>query len=49
VGIAEHPVSGGIYSVENSADQITRMGVDVHQDNPAVCHHIVSLVCCYRC
>ncbi|OAP55167.1 hypothetical protein AYL99_10867 [Fonsecaea erecta] len=35
VGIAEHPVSGGLYSVENSADQITRMGVDVHQDNPA--------------
>ncbi|EXJ59306.1 uncharacterized protein A1O5_12187 [Cladophialophora psammophila CBS 110553] len=35
VGIAEHPVSGGVFSVENSADQITRMGVDVHQDNPA--------------
>jgi len=35
VGVAEHPQSGGLYSVENSADQITRMGVDVHQDNPA--------------
>ena len=35
VGITEHPNSGGIYSVENSADQITRMGVDVHQNNPA--------------
>lgn len=35
VGIAEHPRSGGIYCVENSADQITRMGVDVHLDNPA--------------
>ena len=35
VGIAEHPNSGGLYSVENSADQITRMGVNVHQDNPA--------------
>ncbi|ETI26698.1 hypothetical protein G647_10358 [Cladophialophora carrionii CBS 160.54] len=35
VGIAEHPNSGGLYSVENSADQITRMGVDVHEDNPA--------------
>ena len=35
VGIAEHPSSGGLYSVENSADQITRSGVDVHQDNPA--------------
>lgn len=35
VGIAEHPVSGGIYGVENSADQIFRYGVDVHQNNPA--------------
>lgn len=34
VGVAEHPNSGGIYSVENSADEITRMGVDVHNDNP---------------
>lgn len=24
VGIAEEPVTGGIYSVENSADQVTR-------------------------
>jgi glucose/arabinose dehydrogenase len=31
VGIAEHPNSGGIYSVENSADQLTRMGVDIHE------------------
>lgn len=35
VGIAEHPVTGGIYGVENSADQIFRYGVDVHQNNPA--------------
>lgn len=35
VGIAEHPNSGGIYSVENSADQLSRDGVDVHEDNPA--------------
>lgn len=35
VGIAEHPNSGGIYGVENSADQISRHGVDVHEDNPA--------------
>ncbi|KAL2427001.1 hypothetical protein ABEF95_006400 [Exophiala dermatitidis] len=35
VGIAEHPTSGGIWSVENSADQLTRMGVDIHEDNPA--------------
>ncbi|KIV77780.1 hypothetical protein PV11_09560 [Exophiala sideris] len=35
VGVAEHPGSGGIYTVENSADQLTRMGVDVHENNPA--------------
>lgn len=35
VGVAEHPGSGGIYTVENSADQLTRMGVDIHEDNPA--------------
>jgi glucose/arabinose dehydrogenase len=34
VGVAEHPVTGGIYSVENSVDQIQRDGVDIHQDNP---------------
>lgn len=34
VGVAEHPVTGGIYSVENSADQIERNGTDIHQDNP---------------
>jgi glucose/arabinose dehydrogenase len=34
VGIAEHPITGGIYSVENSADQIIRDGVDIHQNNP---------------
>jgi len=35
VGVAEHPESGGIYAVENSADQLTRMGVDIHENNPA--------------
>jgi len=35
VGIAEHPISGGIYGVENSADEVTRNGVDVHENNPA--------------
>lgn len=35
VGIDEHPVTGELYSVENSADDITRYGVDVHADNPA--------------
>ena len=34
VGVAEHPETGGIYSVENSVDQIMRDGKDVHQDNP---------------
>lgn len=34
VGVAEHPVTGGIFSVENSADQIDRSGTDIHQDNP---------------
>ncbi|KAL9106372.1 MAG: hypothetical protein Q9227_008573 [Pyrenula ochraceoflavens] len=35
VGVAEHPDTGGIYSVENSADEITRDGKDVHENNPA--------------
>lgn len=34
VGIVEHPDTGGIYSVENSVDEIEREGKDVHQDNP---------------
>ena len=34
VGLVEHPTSGGIWGVENSADQITRNGVDVSHDNP---------------
>lgn len=34
VGLAEHPVTGGIYSVENSVDEIMREGKNVHQDNP---------------
>lgn len=34
VGVAEHPVTGGIYSVENSVDQIMRQGKDAHQNNP---------------
>lgn len=34
VGVAEEPVEGGIYSVENSADQIERENVDIHTDNP---------------
>ncbi|KAL3420847.1 hypothetical protein PVAG01_07292 [Phlyctema vagabunda] len=34
VGVAEEPLTGGIYTVENSADQISRSGTDVHQNNP---------------
>ena len=34
VGVAEHPATGGVYSVENSADQIERLGIDIHQNNP---------------
>jgi glucose/arabinose dehydrogenase len=34
VGLAEHPVTGGIWGVENSADQVTRYNVDVHATNP---------------
>lgn len=34
VGVAEHPVTGGIFSVENSVDEIDRSGTDIHQDNP---------------
>lgn len=34
VGIAEEPVTGGLYSVENSVDQMTRMGKDIHATNP---------------
>lgn len=34
VGIAEDPMHGGLYSVENSVDQMTRMGVDIHATNP---------------
>lgn len=34
VGVAEHPITGGIFSVENSADQVERDGADIHEDNP---------------
>lgn len=35
VGIDEHPSTGGLYSVENGADNVMRLGVDIHQNNPA--------------
>jgi glucose/arabinose dehydrogenase len=34
VGVAEEPITGGIYSVENSADELHRSGKDIHEDNP---------------
>jgi glucose/arabinose dehydrogenase len=34
VGIAEEPTTGGIWSVENSGDQLSRSGEDVHENNP---------------
>ena len=34
VGVVEHPVDGGIWSVENSIDQLQRNGVDIHENNP---------------
>ena len=35
VGIDEDPITGALYSVENSADEVTRNGVDIHENNPA--------------
>lgn len=34
VGVAEHPVTGGIFAVENSMDGVTRNGKDIHENNP---------------
>lgn len=34
VGVAEEPTTGGIFTVENSADELRRDGVDIHQNNP---------------
>ncbi|KAK3316302.1 hypothetical protein B0H66DRAFT_576241 [Apodospora peruviana] len=34
VGVAEEPMTGGIFSVENSADQVSRMGTDIHEEDP---------------
>lgn len=34
VGIAAHPATGGLYSVENSVDNIERDGQDIHENNP---------------
>ncbi|RNJ52804.1 hypothetical protein D7B24_002880 [Verticillium nonalfalfae] len=34
VGVVEHPNDGGIWSVENSVDNLERDGVDIHSNNP---------------
>lgn len=34
VGVTEHPNTGGLWSVENSVDELHRKGQDIHQDNP---------------
>lgn len=34
VGVAEDPNHGGIWSVENSVDEMRRHGEDIHHDNP---------------
>ncbi|KAI4186163.1 MAG: hypothetical protein L6R41_003655 [Letrouitia leprolyta] len=34
VGIAEHPTTGGLYSVDMGMDYATRDGKDISQDNP---------------
>ncbi|OIW31715.1 NHL repeat-containing protein [Coniochaeta ligniaria NRRL 30616] len=35
VGVGEHPTTGGIWSVENSMDNVYQQGTDVHNNNPA--------------
>ena len=34
VRLVEHPVTGGVWVVENSADELNRSSVDVHTNNP---------------
>ncbi|KAF2837424.1 soluble quino protein glucose dehydrogenase [Patellaria atrata CBS 101060] len=34
VGVGENPADGGIWSVENSVDDMRRLNQDVHNDNP---------------
>ncbi|KAL2353962.1 hypothetical protein BJ546DRAFT_88896 [Cryomyces antarcticus] len=34
VGVAEEPLTGGIWGVENSVDNLMRDGQDIHQNNP---------------
>lgn len=34
VGIAEHPITGGIWTVENSVDELMRAGINIRDQNP---------------
>jgi glucose/arabinose dehydrogenase len=34
IGVAEHPITGGIWSVENSADNVERDSESIREDNP---------------
>lgn len=34
VGVGEEPTTGGIFTVENSADNVARSGTDIHATNP---------------
>lgn len=34
VGLDEHPATGGVFSMDNGADDVSRNGVDIHQSNP---------------
>ena len=35
IGLAQNPVTGGIFSNENSVDNLARDGVEIVEDNPA--------------
>ncbi|KAI3398362.1 hypothetical protein diail_9454 [Diaporthe ilicicola] len=35
VGVTENPVTGEVWSVENSMDDVTRQGRDIHNNDPA--------------
>lgn len=41
VGMAQNPVTGGLFSNENNVDDLTRDGEDIVEDNPA--EELVSL------
>ena len=34
IGMAEHPIDGGIWSNENGSDDLRRDGVDIHENSP---------------